>query len=162
MMISENNRHTKFFLKWVLPLLAFVLVAVIGTAQATEDEIYTGFFSDHAVGGYDPVAYFRQNKAVKGHKSYQWVYKDAEWLFSSAENLALFKQDPERYAPAYGGYCAWAMAQGIFASSDPKIWAIIDDRLFLNYDQEIQDLWEKDIAGFIGKADQQWPEVLIE
>ena len=127
---------------------------------AKEPAIHTGFFSSLAVGGYDPVAYFTQGKPVEGSKEFSTRWMDADWRFASAENRDLFLAAPEKYAPQYGGYCAWAIAQGKTASGDPKFWKVVDDRLYLNYDQDVQQRWEKDIPGFIASADRNWPAVL--
>jgi YHS domain-containing protein len=132
------------------------------SAQAAAGEaIYTSFFSNKAVGGYDTVTYFTQGKPLKGNKKFQYKYKQANWLFVSEENLQKFKQNPEKYAPQYGGHCAWAVSeQNEKISADPLRWNIINGKLYLNYDAEIKSKWEKNIAGFITKADKNWP-VLI-
>lgn len=127
-------------------------------ALAAEDKppVYTGFLSDLAVSGYDPVAYFTEGRPVEGSSDFETEWHGATWRFSSADNLAAFKADPEAYAPQYGGYCAWAMAEGNFASADPDNWHIVDDKLYLNYNDAVQAKWEKDIPGFIEHADQEW------
>ncbi|MEL7173254.1 MAG: YHS domain-containing (seleno)protein, partial [Pseudomonadota bacterium] len=84
----------------------------------------------------------------------------ATWRFSSAENRDLFVENPEKYAPQYGGYCAWAVAQGYTAATDPEAWAIVDDKLYLNYNKSVQAKWEKDVPGHIASADGNWPTVL--
>ncbi|MCJ8300227.1 MAG: YHS domain-containing protein [Pseudomonadales bacterium] len=125
------------------------------------DAIYTSYFSNNAVGGYDTVAYFTEGKPLKGNSKYSTSYKKTKWLFSSAENLALFKADPSKYAPQYGGFCAWAVAaKNSRASGDPLRWNIVNDKLYLNYDKDIQQQWKKDIPGFIVKADINWPKLL--
>ena len=68
--------------------------------------------------------------------------------------------NPEAYAPQYGGYCAWAVSQGKTASADPKIWAIVDDKLYVNYNRKIGQRWEADRDNFIKLADDNWPSVL--
>ncbi|EWY38374.1 hypothetical protein N825_12785 [Skermanella stibiiresistens SB22] len=146
--------------------LAVVLIAIgaagsaVTPAAAKEPAVYTGFFSSVAVGGYDPVAYFTKGQPVEGGKEFSTRWMDAEWRFASAENRDLFIKSPEKYAPQYGGYCAWAVAQGKTASGDPKLWKVVDGKLYLNYDQEIQQRWEKDIPGHIASADHNWPSVL--
>ena len=85
-----------------------------------------------------------------------------KWHFASAENRDRFAASPERYAPQYGGYCAWAVSQGYTASGDPLQWKIVDDKLYLNYDSEVQKKWLKDIPGLITKANQNWPAVLSQ
>ena len=129
-------------------------------ASAREADVYTGTFSSLAVGGYDTVAYFKAGKPVKGTAQFETVYKGATWRFASAENLAAFKANPTAYAPQYGGYCAWAVSQNYTASGDPNYWKIVSGKLYLNYDKSVQATWEKDIPGFIAKADKNWPAVL--
>jgi YHS domain-containing protein len=148
-------------------LTPFAALAVAGfLAQATvtpalaDDPVYTGTFSSLAVSGYDPVAYFADGKPVEGSGDYEYEWKGATWRFASAENLATFKADPEKYAPQYGGYCAWAVSQGYTASADPDVWRIVDGKLYLNYSKAIQQKWEQDIPGNISKADANWPKVL--
>jgi YHS domain-containing protein len=130
------------------------------TASAEKPPIYRGLFEDAAVSGYDPVAYFRAGKPVEGKTAFEYRHKDVTWRFSSAENLAAFKADPDRYAPQYGGYCAWAVSQGYTAKGDPKAWRIVDGKLYLNYNLDIQKKWEKDIPGLIAKGNANWPKVL--
>lgn len=110
-----------------------------------------------AIDGYDPVAYFDEGRPIKGEKTYTYQWADATWRFSSQEHLERFRQDPERYAPQYGGYCAWAAAKGKKANGDPEVWALVDGKLYLNYDEDIKAEWEKDIPGFIEAADAKWP-----
>jgi hypothetical protein len=146
-----------------LTLLLALFGAALGllpAAQAKEAPIYTGTFSNTAVGGYDPVAYFTDHRPVKGDKRFALSHAGAEWLFVTAENRDRFAAQPQRYAPQYGGYCAWAVSQGYTASGDPQFWKIVDDKLYLNYDASVQMKWERDIPGFIAKANQNWPAVL--
>lgn len=140
---------------------AGLAAAAIGLpAQAKDAPVYTGTFSNTAVGGYDAVAYFTEQRPVKGDKRFVQQWQGAEWRFVSAENRDRFAAAPERYAPQYGGYCAWAVSQGYTASGDPQFWKIVDDRLYLNYDADVQRKWEKDIPGFIARGNQNWPAVL--
>lgn len=139
---------------------AFALVAAVLPAHARQAEIYTGIFSSLAVGGYDAVAYFKENRPVQGKAEFSMQYKGVTWQFSSADNLAAFKANPTAYAPQYGGYCAWAVSQGYTASGDPLVWNIVKGRLFLNYDKSVQATWSKDIPGHITNADKNWPGVL--
>jgi hypothetical protein len=138
-----------------------VTLAAIGLhAAAKDDPIYTGTFSRTAVGGYDTVAYFTQQQPVKGVRLFCVKWMGAEWRFASAANRERFVAAPEQYAPQYGGYCAWAVSQGYTASGDPRYWKLVDGKLYLNYDADVQKKWEQDIHGFIAKADRQWPAVL--
>ena len=128
-------------------------------ALAGEAAIYTGRFSNTAVGGYDAVSYF-QGGGVEGSKDFATEYEGAEYRFASAENLALFQADPGKYAPQYGGYCAWAVSQGKLAPGKPEFAAVHDGKLYLNFNQDVQDTWNGDRDGFIELAEQQWPEIL--
>lgn len=143
----------------VVAIAAFLAQATLSPAQAG-DPVYTGLFSSLAVGGYDPVSYFSDGKPVEGSSDYEYEWKGATWRFASAAHLAAFKADPGKYAPQYGGYCAWAVSQGYTASADPDVWRIVDGKLYLNYSKDIQLKWEKDVPGNISKADANWPKVL--
>ena len=121
------------------------------------DAIQTTLFGNVAVDGYDSVAYFTQKKAVKGKKSFSLTYKDVNWHFSSLENLNAFKANPARFTPQYGGYCAWAISQGYKADGNPMNWTVHNDKLYLNYNDEIQNKWLKKVDLFISKADENWP-----
>jgi YHS domain-containing protein len=131
---------------------------LVGIAQA---DIYTGFFNKKAVSGYDTVAFFTDNKAVKGSKEFSFRYQGADWYFSSAEHLALFKAEPQKYAPQYGGHCAWAVSEkSTKVAADPDFWKIVDGKLYLNYNDDVQEKWLKDIAGHIQQADKNWPAII--
>ena len=143
-----------------LAAAAAVLVAGEHPAAAAEKPVHTGWFSDLAVSGYDPVAYFREGKPVMGQKTFAHKWNGATWQFASAENRDAFVAAPEKYAPAYGGYCAWAVAQGYTASGDPLVWNIVGGKLYLNYNKDVQANWAKDIPGHIVRADKNWPTVL--
>jgi YHS domain-containing protein len=143
-----------------LALVLLAPAATTATAWAGQDPVYTGRFSDLALSGYDPVAYFDQGRPVEGERRFSYAWQGATWRFASQEHLDRFKAEPERYAPRYGGYCAWAVSQGSTASSDPQAWRIVDGKLYLNYSLDVQKTWEQDIPGNIAKADGNWPKVL--
>jgi YHS domain-containing protein len=142
----------------LLAMLAAILAAP--AARAAEDPIYTGTLSDIAVSGYDPVAYFTDGKPVEGDRANSHEWQGATWRFATAENLEKFKADPAKYAPQYGGYCAWAVSQGYTASADPQAWRIVDGKLYLNYNPDVQKTWQQDVPGNIAKANANWPAVL--
>ena len=144
----------------LLAALFAAAFASLAVAHAAKPETYTGRFSDLAIDGYDAVAYFTENAPVKGAKEFAYDYRGAVWRFVSADNLAAFKADPERYAPQYGGYCAWAVSQGYTARGNPLNWTVHEGRLYLNYNDKVQADWLKDVPGFIEKADANWPDVL--
>jgi YHS domain-containing protein len=113
-----------------------------------------------AVGGYDPVAYHTQSKPVPGTDEFTHTWKGAEWRFASKENLDAFVKEPEKYAPQYGGYCAYAVGHGSLASGDPKVWTIVDGKLYLNISKSVQTSWEKDKGKLIKRGDANWPKLL--
>jgi YHS domain-containing protein len=142
-------------------IAASVLLIGFGQgASARAPEIYTGIISRTALGGYDPVAYFREGKPRAGSRSLTYDWKGATWRFVSEENRALFRANPETYAPQFGGHCAWAVARNYRAKGDPNYWRILDGKLYLNYDAKVQAEWEKDIPTEIKRADANWPAVL--
>lgn len=114
---------------------------------------------DAAIGGYDPVAYFTDHAAVRGMAEHSFDWHGAHWLFVSEEHRALFAGNAAHYAPAYGGYCAFAAADGRLANIDPQAWHIEGGRLFLNYSLDIRRQWLADRAHLIEQADQRWPEL---
>jgi YHS domain-containing protein len=137
-------------------------LAVISSKALALDPTYTTLFSSDAIKGYDTVAYFTENAAVKGKSEFSTEYQQATWLFSSQKNLDLFISDPEKYAPQYGGYCAYAVSQGSTASIKPELFTIHDDKLYLNYNQSINQKWSQNKDAFIRDADKNWPELLAE
>ena len=140
----------------ILTLIAVVMLKANPASAAAP--VYTGTFSSQAVSGYDAVAYFTEGKPVKGKSEFKTEYKGAEWHFASQANLDAFKANPDKYAPQYGGYCAYAVgAKNALVSADPEAWSIVDGKLYLNYDKDIQQTWNKDQADYIRKADANWP-----
>jgi len=114
---------------------------------------------DVAIAGADPIAYFTEGAYVPGSAEFAYEWSEATWHFASAENRDEFASNPTQYAPQYGGFCAWAVSQGYTAAVDPEAWKIVDGKLYLNYDQKIQDRCAQDIPGNIAKADSNWPAV---
>lgn len=135
--------------------LCFLFIGTAANAQKSEVFAPAG----KAIKGYDPVAFFSQSKPVMGVDSINYLYKGANWLFSSTENLAKFKADPKKYEPQYGGYCAYGMADGHKAPTQTETWAVIDGKLFFNYNSKVKELWNKNQPAFIEKANSLWPEL---
>lgn len=133
---------------------------LITTPALAVDPVYTSLFSDKAIRGYDTVAYFTEDKAVEGDDAYSMEYQGATWLFSSQENLDLFAENPEKYAPQYGGYCAYAVSQNTTASIKPELFTIVDDKLYLNYSESVNEKWLKEKENFIVDADKNWPDLV--
>lgn len=141
------------FLKTSL-LTAFILVS--SHALAIEPIFST---KAGAIRGYDPVAYFTVHKAVKGQKKLSTEWQDATWHFSSQANLDAFKRNPEKYAPQYGGYCAYGVSQGYTPEIDPQAFHVQDGKLYLNLSKVVLKRWKEDIPGYVHDADKNWPEL---
>lgn len=147
-------------------LLALMVFFSATAAQAAKPEIYMdtgGFFGtawEYAVGGYDTVAYHTEGKPVEGKNEFTTEYKGVAWRFASQENLDMFKADPDKYRPQYGGYCSYAVAKGSTAKGEPDVWHIHEGKLYLNVSRSVQRRWLQDVEGYITKADENWPGVL--
>ena len=112
-----------------------------------------------AVRGTDVVAYVTEGRPVPGRAEFTHAWQGATWRFASAANRDRFAADPTRYAPAYGGFCAYAVSEGYTAPIDPAAWRIVEGRLFLNHDRAVQRRWGRDIPGRIARADANWPRL---
>jgi YHS domain-containing protein len=138
-----------------------IMLLVFSQFGYAADAISTSFFSNKAVSGYDTVAYFTEGRPVKGNDKFKTEYKEAEWYFASQAHLDMFNANPEKYSPQYGGYCAWAISdQKDFAPSDPTQWAIVEGKLYLNYNQSVKEKWDADQELHIKQADQNWPTLI--
>lgn len=145
----------------VLLSLIVVLGIVLSPAARASDvnAADVNAASGLAVQGHDPVAYFTDGRPVKGDRRFQHDWNGVTWRFASAEHRDAFAAKPERFAPRYGGFCAYALAKGYRADIDPEAWTIVDDRLYLNYSKRVRNLWLQDVPGHIAAADQNWPNV---
>ena len=115
-----------------------------------------------AVKGYDVVAYETESAPVKGRVEFEYRWQGAVWRFASAANRDRFATSPERFAPQFGGYCAWAVSRGYTADIDPEAWRIVAGKLYLNYSRRVQRMWEQDVPGNIAKGAANWPGVLAK
>lgn len=138
--------------------IAAAMTLFYGSARAAVDPINKSF-TGTALQGYDPVAYFRESKPVRGKSEFRRDWMGAKWYFASAENRDAFAKEPQKYAPQFGGYCAWAVAHGYTANIDPNAWKIVDGKLYLNYSKDVRKKWEADIPGFIKQANENWPKL---
>lgn len=149
--------------RFLMLVAGALVVAGVGVtsqpAVAQKAKVFTGIVKGVAVGGYDPVAYFTENKAVKGNPAVALDHEGAKWFFASEANRAAFQAEPAKYAPQYGGYCAWAVSQGYTAKGDPNAWTVHDGKLYLNYNASVRKDWSKDIPGNVTKGDANWPKV---
>lgn len=137
-------------------LLLAILMA--GPAAAGQSRIFVK--NGYAIRGYDPVAYFTDKRPIRGEAMYSYEWKGATWLFTSREHLAAFTANPEKYAPKYGGYCAYGVAQGAAVPTDPVAWDIVEGKLYMNLSLAIQKKWRARRDDYIREGDRNWPGVL--
>lgn len=133
-----------------LAILAFALPAA---AQAINGK------DGLALKGYDAVAYFGEGKPVAGSPAFSHKWQGLDWRFANAANRDSFAASPEKYAPQYGGFCAWAVSNGYTADTDPEVFKVVDGKLYLNYNKSIQSRWVQDVPGNIAKGDTNWPKL---
>ncbi|MGY5452398.1 YHS domain-containing (seleno)protein [Agarivorans sp. MS3-6] len=115
--------------------------------------------NDLAIKGYDPVAYFSSGQPTQGTADFSATHNNAIYHFSSASNRDAFKAEPAKYAPQYGGYCAFGVAMEKKFETDPNAWKIVDGKLYLNLDKKVQQRWLENTHELIVDANQNWPEI---
>ena len=157
---------SKTLVRWSSALGALLLAGSVYAANA----INTfgeggGYFSDPprtdvAIRGYDTVAYFTDHKPVMGKDGFVYEWMGAKWKFASQEHLDLFKADPAKYAPQYGGYCAYGVAKDHLVKIEPDQWSVVGGKLYLNYDASVSAKWKKDIPGYIKTADDKFKVII--
>jgi YHS domain-containing protein len=145
-MLSAVTRRTAL-------AVAFAVLSAVAVAAQKVNTSFTGL----AIDGYDPVAYFTQNKPVKGTREFTFEFEGATYRFASAAHRDQFAKEPAKYVPQYGAFCAWAVSRGYTADTDPLAWRVVNGKLYLNYNASVQKQWEQDIPGNINKADANWP-----
>nr|WP_239032537.1 YHS domain-containing (seleno)protein [Leisingera sp. MMG026] len=145
-------------LRLVLMAVAVMFVSLPDRARA--DAAVFSSRAGVAIGGYDAVAFFEHGTAEPGRRGHAVMWKGVVWRFASARNQAQFEANPRAYAPAFGGYCAYAMSQGRLHDGNPRIWAIVDGELFLLNNRGVHHLWQADTVQMIADGRAHWPAVL--
>jgi YHS domain-containing protein len=152
--VSVLRRNLALFL--VIAIAAGFLATLLTAARAAA-------FNVDAKGlllrGYDPVAYFATGAPVKGEVQWTVAHKGATLNFASAANRDAFMKTPDKYLPAYGGFCAYGVASGAKVDGDPTVWKIVDGRLYLNIKKSIGRTFAADPATYIHRAEQNWPKL---
>jgi hypothetical protein len=149
----------------LLAAIGFSLAATAGAAMASaEDSVNTGYFGGVAIMGYDPVAYFTENRAVKGSEKYSYEWLGTPWHFASSKHREMFMSEPVKYAPQYGGYCAGevAITSSTTVNINPEAFKIIDGKLYLIYDQGSADYFADHANELVPKADANWPKTVAD
>ncbi|MDK1493097.1 YHS domain-containing (seleno)protein [Sinorhizobium sp. 7-81] len=154
-----TNYQGKCGMRIALAFGAATILFSSGGVASAEALVNTGYFGDVAIKGYDPVAYFTENKAVEGSPEYSHRWLGATWHFASAEHRDLFMREPSKYAPQYGGYCADGVSLGTVTTNiDPRAWRIIDGKLYISYDPGAADGFEKNPSKVV-ESQKHWSEV---
>lgn len=144
-------------------VLGATLVGVVPTASLAYDEASTSSINvdkQHvAISGYDPVAYFVDSKPAKGDKKFSAKYQGATYHFASAAHRDSFNQNPGKYAPQYGGFCAMGVALGKKLDVEPEVWQVVDGKLYLNVNRDVSVKMNEDLSGNLAKAEANWPAI---
>lgn len=148
----------EYFLNMKKSASIIVLILIGVTACTTKPEVFST--NEGAIRGYDPVMYFTSGNPEKGSEQFVFHFNGADWHFTSAENLEMFKPNPEKYMPQFGGYCAYAVSQNYTYETDPYAFTIVEGKLYLNYDKETSVAWNEKRDEYIVSANENWPEVL--
>jgi YHS domain-containing protein len=151
---SKKEKKMKAIKKYVLPLIVMLVMVFPTSAFAQSTAI-----SVVGVGGYDLVSYHTGEKPQRGNGNHVAMHDGVTYLFTNEKNRKKFEANPEKFLPAYGGYCAYGVAVGKKFVSDPDVWEIVDGKLYLNLDNKVKGIWSKDIPGFIQTADEKWPKI---
>jgi hypothetical protein len=145
----QNNAMKKFVL----------VVLMLTTAYAVKAQGPYFAKDSLAILGYDPVAYFTDNKAVKGDPGISYRWQDVTWLFSNVEHKTAFVSAPEKFAPQFGGFCAYGASEQHLSPTDPEAWTIHQHRLYLNYNKKVKNLWLPDTTKRIPAAEAYWKTI---
>ncbi len=141
--------------------LAATMLLLAGLAHADNPPVAIDD-AGRAIRGYDAVAYFADGEPQPGSAAFSHDWNGAVWLFASAAHRDAFEADPERYAPQFGGYCAYAITKGHALEARPEVWSIVDDKLYLNLGPGAQQKWRADVPGNIARAVNHWPGALVD
>lgn len=133
-----------------------MLALLVGLSPAFAQKVNSNW-RGLAVKGYDVVAYFTDGKAVEGSSTFTHEHGGVTYRFVSAAHRDAFAKEPARFAPQFGGFCAWAVSRNYTADIDPQAWRIVDGKLYLNYNPSVQAKWSEDISGNIAKGHANWP-----
>lgn len=135
------------------------LAMVFAGATFAADKDMNADANDIAISGYDTVAYFTKNMPVAGSDQFTATYKNTIYKFSSAQNRDVFRANPEKFAPQFGGYCAMGVAMEKKLNVDPMAWRVVDGKLYLNLNKDVQTKWASDIPGHLATAKENWPTI---
>ncbi len=142
----------------IAPTIALGLMS--GQAWARLSPYHTGGAPRGGLEGFDAVAYFEAGRPVRGLRDLRYRWQETDWYFATSANLTAFRRMPERYAPQFGGYCAYAVSRGYTARGHPEAWTVYNGRLYMNFNLAVRATWLKARDANIEKAESNWPAVL--
>jgi YHS domain-containing protein len=159
-MKALSEHVIELLLKAIITVGVFLLMITAAYSQKQQGKYFNNLNDNGVIiDGYDPVAFFTDNKPVKGDAQLQFSYEEAIYYFSSQEHLQLFKENPEKYKPQFGGWCAYAVSLGRVAPIDVNTFSIVNGRLVIQHNQRAVNGWNKDVQGNLVLADKYWPKV---
>lgn len=164
--VNQKEMFTQKAIKNPFFKFLFSGMMVMFAAITVQGQKYNGAFFNNVdangviLDGYDPVAFFTDNKPIKGDAAFQYKYNEATYHFASQEHLELFKENPEKFKPQFGAWCAYAVSLGRVAPIDVSTFSIVNDRLLLQHNQRAVNGWNKDVQGNLALADKYWPKVI--
>ena len=153
--MTQNHMSIKPWLKTSILLFFSLTISFNANSQSS---IFYGE-KGVAIKGYDPVAYFTEQKAVEGINAYSTEWSGVIWQFKNEDNLQTFKNDPAKYAPQFGGWCAYGVSDNHKSPTDPFAWTIIDSKLYLNYSPKVKEKWIVNTEKLIDQANKYWVEL---
>jgi len=159
LILVKEREPKSMVVKKTLMLVIASFIVLSGASLASQSSTIDKTKDNLALSGYDAVSYFKDRKPVAGKTEFSYEWQNATWRFSSAENRDAFVKEPAKYAPQYGGFCAFGTSQGHLVPGDPQAWKVVDNKLYLNYNKDVQKYWLQDIPGYIQKADEKWPKL---
>jgi YHS domain-containing protein len=162
--MSKPSKRASGRLASIMVAVSVITLSLLngGGAYAYDETSHSAYNVDaKGVGlhGYDPVAYFTVGKPTVGSDKFQATYEGVSYRFSSAENRQAFLKEPAKYAPAYGGFCAMGASLGKKFDGDPNYWKIVNGKLYVNVNADVDKAWKEDVPNNISKANQNWPEI---
>jgi YHS domain-containing protein len=151
--------HVRYLCQKIMKKIYCIALLVFNSAFSLAQKPLVFSTSEGALRGYDPVAYFTDAKPTKGTSEFTFNYQGAVWHFASDESLKIFKSDPEKFMPQFGGYCAFGMSRGYKADTEPDAWTILYGKLYMNYNLAVRTEWSKKQLEYIEKANKNWPAI---
>ena len=144
----------------LISIFMLVLSACSNNVYHSQSSYLSTHTNNVAIRGYDPVAYFKSHTSALGNHQYTYTYAGRTWQFKNPTNRMVFMKNPHYYMPQYNGYSAYDVAQGSFRRADPRIWKIVNGKLYLNRDADIQKQWQRNPNTYIKQANDYWRQYL--